>query len=268
MRSQGFISSLELERREATLKASRAQADQALSQAQLQGNQSRYAVLTADVNGVVVGMDAEVGAVVSAGSTVFRIAQDGRRDAVFNVPEDRVNAIRAALGKAADKADGVAVKLTVPNQTSVAATVREVAAAADPMTRTFVVKADIGSINLSIGQSVTIRVESGDAIAQAIRLPLAAVFESQGKPAVWIVDPTNMTVRTQPIVIGGALDNEVLVAQGLSPGQVIVTAGVHTLTPGQRVSRYVAAQPSQVDRLADGGLRGALTSTPIASTTR
>jgi hypothetical protein len=49
---------------------------------------------------------------------------------------------------------------------------------------------------------------------------------------VWLVDPAAMTVRAQPIAVAGADGNLVVVAGGLQPGQAVVTAGVHTLTPG------------------------------------
>ena len=63
LRDQGFISGLELERRQAALTAARAQAEPARAQAGVQNNQAGYAVLVADVSGVVTGVDAEPGAI-------------------------------------------------------------------------------------------------------------------------------------------------------------------------------------------------------------
>jgi len=74
-----------------------------------------------------------------------------------------------------------------------------------------------------------------------IKLPLAAVFEQQGKSSVWLLDMATMTVRAQPVLVAGAEGNQVVVAGGLSPGQQVVSAGVHVLTPGQKVSLYGAA---------------------------
>ena len=98
LRDQGFISGLELERRQAALTAARAQAEPARAQAGVQNNQAGYAVRVADVSGVVTGVDAEPGAVLSTGSPVLRLAHDGPRDAVFSVPDDRAAALRALLG--------------------------------------------------------------------------------------------------------------------------------------------------------------------------
>ncbi len=233
LREQGFISGLELERRETALKASRAQHEQARAQAGVQGNQASYAVLVADAAGVVTGVDAEPGAVIGAGTPVLRLAHDGPRDVVFSVPEDRVAAMRALLGRR----DGLRVRLWGETATQ-PATVREVAAAADAVTRTFLIKADLGAAAPRLGQTATVLVDrpAGDA---RVRLPLAAVFESKGQSAVWLLDRATMTVRARTVAVAGAEGNQVLLADDQLAGQTVVTAGAHTLTPGQRVRLYV-----------------------------
>ena len=237
LRAQGFISSQELERREATLKAQRAQLDQALAQARVQGNQAGYATLVATAAGVVTATEAEVGAVLAAGTPVLRLAHDGPRDAVFAVPEDGVAAMRALLGQR-----GALQVRAWASSTLLPATVREVAAAADPVTRTFLVKADVGNATagnttLQLGQTVTV-LAALPRMEGITRLPLSAVTQQQGVTAVWVLDPATMTVKVQPITVAGADGNTVVVAAGLQPGQQVVTAGVHVLTPGQKVKLY------------------------------
>jgi RND family efflux transporter MFP subunit len=236
LRDQGFISSAELERRDTALKSAQAQFDQARAQAGVQGNQAAYASLVADANGVITGVDAEAGTVVSAGSSVVRLAQDGPRDVVFSVPEDHVGDLRAL----ARQPGALKVKLWGSDQ-AVAASIREVAAAADVTTRTFQIKADIGALPARLGQTATVLIELPQR-SNVVRLPLAAVTELQGRTAVWLVDKNDkgaMVVRAQPIQVAGADGNTVVVAGGLTPGQVVVTAGVHVLSPGQQVKLYV-----------------------------
>jgi multidrug efflux system membrane fusion protein len=235
LRDQGFISTAELERRETTLRAAQAQLDQAQAQAGVQFNQARYTTLVADVSGVITAIEAEPGAVLSAGATVLRLAQDGPRDVVFAVPEDQVAALRALQ----DRAGALQVRMWGAEGAPMAATVREVAAAADPATRTFVVKADIGKAAVRLGQTATVSIVL-PATPGVIKLPLATVFEQQGKSSVWLLDKATMTVRAQAIQVVGAEGNLLVVASGLSPGQQIVSAGVHVLTPGQKVSLYGA----------------------------
>jgi len=234
LRDQGFVSSLELERREALLKTSRAQAEQARAQAGVQNNQASYAVLTADVSGVVTAIEAEPGAVLAAGTPVLRLAHDGPRDAVFSVPEDRAAALRSLLGRPG------ALKLRPwgASDALLPATVREVSAAADPVTRTFLVKADIGATSLRLGQTASVLIDA-PALAGVIKLPLPALFQQGGHSMVWLVDRATMVVRAQRVEVAGADGNLVLIGGGMAPGQVVVTAGVHALTEGQKVRWYV-----------------------------
>lgn len=232
--AQGFISAVELDRRETTLKAARATLAQAEAQGSVQANQAGYAALTAPAAGVVTAVEAEPGAVLAAGTPVLRLAHDGPRDVVFAVPEDAVAGVRALLGKAG----GLKVR-PWGRAEAVPATVREVAAAADAATRTFQVKADIGRTDWQLGQTATVVVDL-PARPGVAKLPLTAVTQLQGKTAVWVLDTASMTVKPQPIEVAGADGNSVVVTAGVVPGQRIVTAGVHVLTPGQKVRTYDA----------------------------
>ncbi len=231
LRAQNFISGAELERRDAALKSAQAQLDQAKAQASAQGNQARYTHLVADVAGVITAVDAEAGQVVAAGTPVVRIAQDGPRDVVFAVPEDKVGLIKP----------GSAVQI-LPWGTgaTIQGAVREVAASADPVTRTFIVKVGLPAQDaLALGSTVTVKPEAlGRAGVQAIKLPTSALRQDGSATAVWLLDPATLTVRLQPIRIGTADGNEVVVTEGLQPGQQVVTAGVHVLSPGQKVTIY------------------------------
>ena len=238
LRDQGFISSLELERRETTVTAQRSQLDQAKAQANVQGNQATYASLTAPSAGVITAVEAEVGAVLSAGTTVVRLAHDGPRDAVFAVPEDAVAGFRLLQGK-----PGAIRVRPWGSADAMPATVREVAAAADAATRTFLIKADVGTAPVQLGQTITAIIDLPKREGVA-KLPLTAVMRQQGQTAVWLLDRATMTVKLQPIAVGGADGNDVVVAGGLTPGQTVVTAGVHALTPNQKVKLYQAPVPA------------------------
>jgi RND family efflux transporter MFP subunit len=233
LRDQGFISAADLERRETALTAAKATLDQAKAQAGVQTNQAAYATLVADAPGVITGVDADPGTVVGAGTPVLRLAHDGPRDVVFSVPEDQVGSLRPLVGSQG----ALKVKLWGEN-TALPATVREVAAAADPVTRTFLVKADIGRAQARLGQTAAVMMELPKMVG-ITKLPLTAVMEQQGRTSVWLVDKSTMTVKAQPIQVAGAEGNTVLVNGGLAPGQVVVTAGVHVLNPGQKVKFYV-----------------------------
>ena len=239
LREQNFISAAELDRRESAYKAAQAQFEQARAQSAVQSNQARYATLVADTSGVVTAVEAEPGAVLAAGAAVLRVAADGPRDVMFSVPEHQAAQFRALEGRA-----GVLqVRLWGAEGTPVPATVREVAAAADPATRTFAVKADVGRAAVKLGQTATVSL-AVPPTPGVFRLPLAAVFEQQGRSHVWLLDKATMTVAAQPVQLAGAEGNMLLVGAGVTAGQTIVSAGTHTLTPGQKVVLYGAAPPA------------------------
>lgn len=233
LQRQGFISTAELERRDSAFKAAQAQLEQAKAQADVQGNQAGYAQLTADGAGVVTGINAEPGQVLAAGTPVVTVALDGPRDIVFSVPEDQIARIKAA----ASRPGALKVKLWGSDKTW-PLTLREVAAAADAVTRTFLIKADAGKADVRLGQSATVVLDLPQ-MPGVVKLPLQAVLQQSGKSSVWVLDGASMTVKPVPVQVGGAEGNEVVIAGGLNPGQEVVVAGVHVLSPGQKVKRYV-----------------------------
>ena len=233
LKAQNFISGAELERREATLKAADAQLNQAKAQAQAQTNQAGYARLTASQSGVITGVDAEVGQVVSAGQPVVRLAHDGPRDAVFAVPE--AMALTLKVGQKM-KATLVSTGQTLQGK------VRELAASADPVTRTYAVKLALeGSERLPLGSTVNVQaLQLPGSQAGVIKLPTSALRQEGAGTAVWVLDAASMTVLSQSVQVGMVDGNEVVITSGLQPGQQVVSAGVHVLSPGQKVTIYNA----------------------------
>ncbi|CAN7322140.1 efflux RND transporter periplasmic adaptor subunit [Acidovorax sp. LjRoot129] len=239
LKDQNFISGAELERRDATLKAAQSTLDQARAQLSSQGNQAAYTTLIADVSGVVTGIDAEPGQVVSAGTPVVRIAQDGPRDVVFAVPEDKVTAIAPDSEVAVRGWSGGAELL---------GRVREVAASADASTRTYQVKVAIEGADVPpLGSTVYVKPKVlNHAGVPAIKLPTSALRQEGQATAVWLYDAASGTVKSHVVQIATADGNEAVVAGGLTPGMQVVATGVHVLSPGQKVLVYqpkVASAP-------------------------
>ena len=240
LKEQNFVSGVELDRREASLKAANAQVAQVQAQLASQGNQSGYTSLVADVAGIVTAVEAEPGQVVAVGTPVVRIAQDGPRDVLFSVPEDRLAAISTGSAVAVRQWTAQATRKGV---------VREIAALADPVTRTYLVKVAVnGSDALPLGSTVTVAPQALSVKgAQVIKLPTSALKQDGAGSAVWVLDTTSMTVRSQPVQLVAADENDVVVGSGLLPGMQVVTAGVHVLSAGQKVTAYkeVAQAPAE-----------------------
>ena len=231
LREQNFISNAELERRESAMQAAQAQWQQAQSQLSGQNNLARYTTLVSEVAGVVTAVEAEVAQVLGAGTPVLRIAQDGPRDVVLAVPENRV--LDIPLGSAAS------VQVWA-SSASIAARVREVAASADPLTRTYSVKLGLEARDaLPLGATVSVRLAALEHAGESvIKLPTSALVQAGNANAVWRLDPGSMTVHLQPIAIASADGNEAVVNKGLQAGMQVVVAGVHVLAPGQKVMLY------------------------------
>lgn len=266
LKDQNFISGAELERRDTTLKAAQAQLEQAQAQLAAQGNQAGYATLVADVSGVVTAIEAEPGQVVTAGTPVVRIAQDGPRDVVFSVPEDKV----AAIKPGAD----VSVRVWAADA-RLAGKVREVSASADPVTRTYPVKVSLdASATPPLGATVYVAPASlGHAGVQVVKLPTSALRQDGKATAVWVLDKATMTVKSQPVQIATADGNEAVIAGGVTPGMLVVSAGVHVLSPGQKVTIYQERAPLAAIHAVPGETRSApgtaqaATLTPVAAPT-
>jgi len=228
---QNFISAAELERRSTSLKAAQASLDQALAQAQAQTNQVGYAKLTATVSGVVTGVEAEPGQVVSAGQPVLRFAHDGPRDAVFAVPEHVVGRLKM----------GQKMTVSVGNTSqTIQGQVREIGAIADPATRTFTVKLGLDKAE-ALPLGITLNVQApqlAGSLSDVIKVPTSALRQEANQTSVWIYDPQTATVASQVVQVATADGNDVVIASGLKPGQQIVSAGVHVLSPGQKVTVY------------------------------
>ncbi len=260
LKEQNFISGAELERRQATLRSAQASLEQARAQSSTQGNQAAYTRLLADVAGVVTAVEAQPGQVVSAGTPVVRIAVDGARDVVFAVPEDQV----------AQLAPGQPVQVRLwAGQALLSGQVREVAASADPVTRTYAVKVAIDSAGTTpppLGATAYVALgttKGNSGPVQAIHLPTSALMRQGQGTAVWVYEPDSGTVRAQPVQLAGADGNAAVVASGLVPGMQVVAAGVHVLSPGQKVTVYQSkealAQSQQAPAAPDSiAIEGAL----------
>jgi multidrug efflux system membrane fusion protein len=250
LKEQNFISGAELERRETALKSAQAQVNQAQAQLANVGNQVGYANLVADVTGVITAVEAEVGQVVSAGTPIVRIAQDGPRDVVFSVPEDKISTV--PVGSTAK-----VKRWAAEASADLSAKVRELAASADPLTRTYQAKLALdAAANLPLGSTVYVYPSSPYAGLQAIKLPTSALMQSaQGASQVWLLDKASMTVQAANVQVATADGNEAVIASGLKAGDVVVSAGVHVLSPGLKVSVYQQKGHVAVTDAAQGAVK-------------
>jgi membrane fusion protein, multidrug efflux system len=209
------------------LLTTQAQVDSAQAQVRIAEEQLSYTVLSADSPGAVTAVGAEPGEVVRAGQMVVQVARQGGRDAVFDVPEELI--------RTGPRNPLVEIALTADPQVKAFGRVREVAPQADAATRTFQVK--VGIIDppeaMHLGSTVTGRIRMS--APPGVEVPASALTEADGRAAVWVVDPKSMTVSLRSVEVLRYDPATVVISHGLQTGDIVVTAGVQTLRPGQKV---------------------------------
>jgi RND family efflux transporter MFP subunit len=242
LRPSGAISASAYDQAKAAADAARAQLSAAEAQAELALNASRYAVLVADGDGVVMETLAEPGQVVNAGQVVVRLAHSGRREAVVQLPET----VRPAVGSSGQAALFSKEGLSVPVK------LRQVSDSADRLTRTFearyVLEGELS--NAPLGATVTVQIPDDQHGAQGgFQVPIAALFDGGKGPGVWMIDGDPAKVSWRPVAVQRLEDDRATISGQVRRGDRIVALGAHLLREGERVR--VAGQDA--DAKAEGG---------------
>lgn len=226
---RNFASQAELDQQRLVLSQAEAQLRSALARQQLNSNLRGYTTLVADRDGVVSAISAEAGQVVAAGQPVVTVAADGEREVRISIPESRVDELR--------NAKSLQVGVWAHPGKSWSGTLRELAPDTDSVTRTYSARISIRQPDpamLRLGMTATVFAPDVDGNG-AIRLPLTAIVDRDGKREVWVVDPKTSRVAAREVSLGSAQNDTVLIVGGLADGETVVSAGVHMLQPGQRV---------------------------------
>ena len=224
---QGWTTRANHDQAKQALQTAESQVDAAEAQMKTAYDLVSFTELKADAPGVVTAVGPAAGEVVQAGQMIIRLARRGGRDAVFDVPAQVIRSAPTDPRITVNLADDLSVKTT--------GRVREIAPQADPVTRTFAVKVGLNDppAAMRLGATVTGRME-GESVP-VIDIPATALTKLNSQPAVWIVDPSTRTVSIRNVDVLRFDPARVAVSGGLSTGEVIVTAGVQALHPGQKV---------------------------------
>lgn len=201
--------------------------EDAKAQVKLAEDRVSFTELRADAPGTIVARGAEAGEVVQAGQMIFRVARQGGWDAVFDVP--------AQVLRTAPPEPRITITLTDDPSVTAQGRVRQVDPQADPVTRTFRVRVTILAPPpaMRLGATVVGRMELDS--TPGISIPAAALTQFDRGPSVWIVDPATSTVSMRAVEVERFDPGTVVVGDGLEAGDIVVTAGVQALHPGQKV---------------------------------
>lgn len=225
-----LVSRSTLDQQTAALRAAEAEVRAARTQWDVARNQAGYSALRATRDGVIASRQIEAGQVVAAGQPAFALAADTGREVAFALPESRIREV--AVGRQ------VMVELWSAPGRRWPARIREIAAAADPLARTYAARATLdgdAALAVDLGQSARVYVAQGS--VGALSVPMTAVQAgTNGAAAVWVVDPKAPRVRRARVRIGPYGAETVPILSGLKAGEWIVVAGGHLLQEGQPVT--------------------------------
>ena len=202
--------------------AAKAAHDAAVAQAQQRQNALDYTTLTANADGVISAVNAEVGQVVAAGQSVLTLVQTAEFEVVANIPENKISSVQ--IGQR------VLINFWATGD-EVTGTVREISPMADPASRTFAVKISLPDVrNVQLG--MTANVLMTETASGAIVLPLSAIYQTGKDAQVWLVDGGKVSLKKVDVT---AFDDNNVRVHGLKSGDTVVVAGVHKLRDGQEV---------------------------------
>ncbi len=226
MLEKKYISQALYDARVNAQKAAQARLEQTRAQLAQAQNQSSYTELRADADGVITATTAEIGQVVTAGQPVVKLAHAGDVEVLINVPETRIGAFKADLP--------VVVEIWARDNKHYAGKVRELSPEADPRARTYDVRVAMTEAHddVQLGMTARIYLNAGDA-PNAVTVPLSALDEREGQPALWLVDGASGKVSLVPVKVGAYREEGVTITQGVAAHAWVVAAGVHKLEEGQ-----------------------------------
>lgn len=216
------------------LQTAQSQVDAAEAQLKIAQDLVSFTELRADAPGVLTALGPGPNEIAQAGQMIVKLARKNGRDAVFDAP--------AQLIRSAPSNPEVIISLADDPSVTSRGRVREIAPQADPVTRTFQVKVGLTDppATMRLGATVIGRIEQ-ESLA-TFEIPATALTKFNRQPAVWIVDPASRAVSIRNIEVQSFDQSLVAVSGGLNAGEIIVTAGVQALHPGQTV-RLLGSTP-------------------------
>lgn len=223
---QGAICQANLDQAQTAFDAAKAALRQAQAQQTQCSNMLEYSKLKAEHDGIVSGVFAEVGQVVGPGQIILTLVRDNEKEIEINIPENRLDDLQST--------STIYAKFWALPNINVQGKLREISPVADFVSRTYKARISIltamPEIKFGMTSSVVVKNEKREKI---IKVPISAVYQSGSSASVWIV--SNKTVDLRHIKINSFENDAVTVSEGLAPGDVIVTAGIHKLWKGQTV---------------------------------
>ena len=185
--------------------------------------QLRYATVTSPIAGVVTRKLANAGDLATPGQPVLVVENPGKLQVETQVPESVLRALKPGSPVLVE-VDGQAKPLT--------ARVARISPAADPVSRTFLVKLDVSGPGLKSGLFARALFPQGE--RETLMVPATALVNRAGIDGVFVVGQDGIA-QFRMVRMGETRDGQAEILSGLTAGERVVTGGTEKLESGDRV---------------------------------
>jgi len=108
----------------------------------------------------------------------------------------------------------------------------------------------VPGVDIAAGMSVNVTIEYNPNEEVLTVIPLSAMFEENGASAVWVYNPKTQSVTKRVIQLSRLLKTgELIVSEGLAAGEIVVSAGVHSLKEGMSVELLKPVSKTNIGKL-------------------
>lgn len=224
---RGYITRREFDVADQALKVAEANAVSAAARLQSAEESLSFTNLTAEADGIVTARELDTGEVAQAAATVFTVALDGPRDAVFDIYESLL------LG--GNEPPQVTVALAADPAVTATGRIRQVSPTVDQRSGTVRVKVGLEAAPeaMTLGAAVVGTTELPS--FGGVVIPAGALTSLNGSAAVWVLDPASGEVQPRPVTVSSYQASTLTVSSGLNAGDRVVVEGTKLLRPGERI---------------------------------
>jgi len=245
MRAKFEVAKAETERADRMLQATKAKQNQVMAridQSRADVSNARiyagYARLTSPINGIVVSKQTDVGYMATPGAPLLTIENNSVYQLEVSVEESRLGTIHLH--------DQARIEIEALGNKEVTGSVEEIVPAADPNSRSYIVKVGLPNVSgtqLRSGLYGKARFTSGQ--RQALTIPQKAITQRGQLLSVFIVDQSGVA-RLRLIKTGKTLGERIEVLSGLNEGEQIVAESLSSIQDGTRVREAAPAKGQTV----------------------
>ncbi|MFC7518402.1 efflux RND transporter periplasmic adaptor subunit [Herbaspirillum sp. GCM10030257] len=227
LQETGALSTQQINQYLTTEQTAKAKVEAAKATLSAQQLRLKYARLTAPDHGIISSRSATVGAVVPAGTELFRLIRQGRLEWRAEVTATELGKLRV----------GTPAVVTAANGTEIKGRIRKFAPTVDPQTRSALVYVDLTPTADNVAPAKAGMFAKGEfdlGMSTALTVPQQAIVVRDGFSYVFRLNPDNRVSQVK-VKTGRRLADRVEVLEGINAEAAVVASGAGFLNDGDLV---------------------------------